>query len=318
MSVTNRRNGVENLRQQGVNETLLEQVASWVKAHPMKEIGVDTPSPFFYYGKEVWEEAISALLAGENLLLVGAKSTGKNVLAENLADLFERPRRNISFHINSDASTLLGTDTFRDGSVQFRPGPVYDVATQGGFGILDEINMARNDAVAVLHATLDFRRLIDLPGIRPIRLQPETRFIATMNEGYLGTRELNEALMSRFMVIQMPVLSTEALEWLLHKHFPLLKEAYVKAFAGLFGDLHRKSINAEISTKAGDLRGLFAALRLMQRGLAPALALDMGLTNKTADPYEQELVRDVLRLRIAESLEAADLFTPNSDGVMPS
>ncbi len=38
MSVTNRRNGVENLRQQGVNETLLEQVASWVKAHPMKEI----------------------------------------------------------------------------------------------------------------------------------------------------------------------------------------------------------------------------------------------------------------------------------------
>ena len=27
-----------------------------------------------------------------------------------------------------------------------------------GFGVLDEINMAKNEALAVLHATLDFRR----------------------------------------------------------------------------------------------------------------------------------------------------------------
>ena len=38
-----------------------------------------------------------------------------------------------------------------------RTGPVYDSAVQGGFAVLDEINMARNDAVSVLHAawTLD-------------------------------------------------------------------------------------------------------------------------------------------------------------------
>ncbi|MFR8736163.1 MAG: hypothetical protein ACLVFA_05725 [Butyricicoccus sp.] len=33
-----------------------------------------------------------------------------------------------------------------------------------GFGVLDEINMAKNEALAVLHATLDFRRSIDVPG----------------------------------------------------------------------------------------------------------------------------------------------------------
>ena len=82
----------------------------------------------------------------------------------------------------------------------------------GGFGVLDEINMEKNESLAVLHATLDFRRIIDVPGYDRITLHPATRFIATMNYGYAGTRELNEALMSRFMVINMPLISQENLD----------------------------------------------------------------------------------------------------------
>ena len=54
-----------------------------------------------FYGKEVLEMAIAALLEGQNLLLTGAKATGKNVLAENLAFLFGRPVYNVSFHVNT-------------------------------------------------------------------------------------------------------------------------------------------------------------------------------------------------------------------------
>ena len=64
--------------------------------------------------------------------------------------------------------------------------------------------MAKNDAVSVLHATLDYRRSIDVPGYDKIELHPAARFIGTMNYGYAGTKELNEALVSRFLVIQMP------------------------------------------------------------------------------------------------------------------
>ena len=117
------------------------------------------PSPAFtYYGKQVWEQALAALLCGENLLLAGGKATGKNVLAENLAAAFGRPAWDISFHVNMDAASLIGMDTFADGQVVFRPGPVYRCAQCGGFGVLDEINMAKNEALAVLHAVLDFRR----------------------------------------------------------------------------------------------------------------------------------------------------------------
>ncbi len=53
--------------------------------------------------------------------------------------------------------------------------PHLPCAEKGGFGILDEINMAKNESLAVLHATLDFRRSIDMPGyerIRPPRRHP--------------------------------------------------------------------------------------------------------------------------------------------------
>lgn len=89
-----------------------------------------------------------------------------------------------------------------------------------GFAILDEINMAKSEAMAVLHATLDFRRTIDVPGYERMELHPATRFIATMNYGYAGTKELNEALVSRFVVIQMPMISKESLIKLIKKHYP--------------------------------------------------------------------------------------------------
>ncbi len=43
------------------------------------------PPAIPYFGREVLEMSIAALLAGENILLSGSKATGKNVLAENLA-----------------------------------------------------------------------------------------------------------------------------------------------------------------------------------------------------------------------------------------
>ena len=69
--------------------------------------------------------------------------------------LFGRPSYNISFHVNTGSAELIGTDTFEDNQVKLRRGSIYQCAQYGGFGILDEINMAKNDAVSVLHATLD-------------------------------------------------------------------------------------------------------------------------------------------------------------------
>ena len=55
-------------------------------------------------------------------------------------------------------------------------------------------------------------------------------------------------------------------------------------------------------------RQLLDAVRLMEKGLDAVAALDMGLTNKSFDPYEQTLVRDLIRARIPKKLEREKLF----------
>ena len=187
---------LEFLEKEQIDQGIIDGIREYREKYPAApELAGRVPRPrYHYYGKDVWEAAAAALLCGENLLLAGSKATGKNVLAENLAMAFGRPAWDVSFHVNMDAASLIGMDTFVGGQVTFRPGPVYLCAKNGGFGILDEINMAKNEALAVLHATLDFRRAIDVPGYDRVEVDPAARFIGTMNYGYAGTRELNEAL----------------------------------------------------------------------------------------------------------------------------
>lgn len=113
------------LQEEGVSPALLRELERAREADP-PALPERIPVPLFhYYGREIWEQAIAALLRGKNLLLAGGKATGKNVLAENLAAAFGRPAWNVSFHVNADAASLIGMDTFTDGQVRFRPGPVY-------------------------------------------------------------------------------------------------------------------------------------------------------------------------------------------------
>ena len=303
-------NELHILEEQQVNPLLLREVEKFRTKYPVEEAVknrvVEPAVPF--YGKEILEMAIAALLEGENVLISGPKATGKNILAENLAWIFGRPSYNISFNVNTDSSSLIGTDTFVDNEVRLRKGPVYQCAENGGFGVFDEINMAKNDAVSVLHATLDYRRLIDVPGYDKIELHPATRFIGTMNYGYAGTRELNEALVSRFLVIDMPALTETTLMRILRANFPDAKEEGLRAFAGLFLDLQIKAENSEISTKALDLRGMIGAMKTVRCGLTPRTAVTMGIINKSFDSFEKEIVGDIVMTRIPEEWTGSELF----------
>jgi MoxR-like ATPase len=119
-----------------------------------------------------------------------------------------------------------------------------------------------------------------------------------MNYGYAGTRELNEALVSRFTVIRMPTLKEEQLRRLLLAGVPNAQETHVAGCVGLFLDLNEKAVNGEISTHPVDLRGMTAALRLMTDGMSPADAVALGITNKCFDEFEHRLVSDVVLTRL--------------------
>ena len=301
---------LEKLRELGIRDDLIDEIKKFRESYPAeKSYEARIPKlEQFYYGKDVWEQAITAILCGQNLLLVGHKATGKNLFAENLAGVFMRPRWDVSFHVNTNSGDLIGTDTFVDNEVKLRKGTIYQCAEYGGFGILDEINMAKNDAVSVLHATLDYRRSIDVPGYDKIDLHPAARFIGTMNYGYAGTKELNEALVSRFLVIDMPAQTEESLEFIFRRMFPNIKENARTQFIGVFLDLQLKATNSEISTKPLDLRGLLAAMKIVETGLSPRKAVTMGVVNKTFDIFEKEIVEDIVKTRIPADWTRDDVY----------
>ena len=300
----------KELLEEGVDAGLLDEVERFRAEHPLTpEAQSRVPVPkYLYYGKEIWESAAAALLCGQHVLLAGPKATGKNVLAEDLAALFGRPVWDVSMYVNVDAAALIGADTLKDGQVVFREGPICACARLGGFGVLDEVNMAKNEALAVLHATLDHRRVIDVPGYERIELSDAARFIGPMNYGSAGTRELNEALVSRFVVVDMPVISDEDLQKLLRRSFPDLKKEWAVQLTELFRDLRAKCDSGEISTKALDLRGLLASLHLIEKGIPSGRALELGIINKAFEPFERQLVADAVWSRLPRDATRDKLF----------
>jgi MoxR-like ATPase len=147
-----------------------------------------------------------------------------------------------------------------------------------------------------------------VPGYEKTDLRPETRFIATMNYGYAGTRDLNEALTSRFAVLDMPPISEENLQKLISRRYPGISVKIRDQLVKLYGELERKAESGEISDAALDLRGLLDAIALMDQGLSSGDALDMCIVNKSFDAYERGLIRDVIAARVPADLTRGIVF----------
>ncbi len=90
--------------------------------------------------------------------------------------------------------------------------------------------------------------------------------------------------------------------------FPDGKPAAMEQFAGLFLDLQLKASNSEISTKPLDLRGMIGALKTIRCGLKPRTAVTMGITNKSFDIFEKEIVGDIVMTRIPEDWTPEQIF----------
>ena len=297
------------LESQNINKNLIKDVENFLKNNDVDDkFKSRIPKPRFnYYGKEVLEMAITSILEANNLLLVGPKATGKNILCDNLAYIFQRPQWNISFHVNTDSESLIGMDTLKNDEVIFRAGPVLESSLNGGFCVFDEINMAKNDSVAIMHSVLDYRRIIDIPGFEKVDIHDKTRFLATMNYGYAGTREINEALLSRFFVINMPKTDEKTLNKILSEEFSLTDTAQ-KMFVRFFMDLQEKSLNSEISGRCIDLRGLLSSIHAMKRGLSVKSSLKLGIVNKTFDEFEKTIVQDIIDTIFKDDLKPEEIF----------
>ena len=85
---------LDTLRQEGVDPALLTAVQEYRAAHPLSEVlRPRIPAPAFtYYGKEVWEQALAAILCGETCCWPAARPPAKTCWPKTLPPPLAAPR----------------------------------------------------------------------------------------------------------------------------------------------------------------------------------------------------------------------------------
>ena len=83
---------------------------------------------------------------------------------------------------------------------------------EGHLLYIDEINMAKPETLPILNGVLDYRRKLTNPFTgEVVNAAPGFNVIAAINEGYIGTLPMNEALKNRFVVIQVDYIDGDIL-----------------------------------------------------------------------------------------------------------
>ncbi|PKH10081.1 MoxR family ATPase [Planomicrobium sp. MB-3u-38] len=245
----------------------------------------------------LWQDVIAAVVLRKPVLLKGPTGAGKTRLAESISAVFGQPMQSINSSVDLDAEALLGFKTLvqRDGQsqIEFIEGPVVTAMKKGHLLYIDEINMAKAETLPILHSALDHRRMMTNPFTgEVIEAHPDFGVIAAINEGYIGTAPMNEALKNRFIAYPIPYLSGQQLSELWNREFPDAELKLKKFMLNLAEDLMKQVENGLLSEEAASIRSLLDATALAGY-MDPIRAVDYAIAQKLEDESERELFMDL-------------------------
>ncbi|MCM3611027.1 MoxR family ATPase [Planococcus sp. MERTA32b] len=245
----------------------------------------------------LWQDVMAALVLRKPVLLKGPTGAGKTRMAESISAVFGQPMQSINSSVDLDAEALLGFKTLvqRDGQsqIEFIEGPVVTAMKKGHLLYIDEINMAKAETLPILHSALDHRRMMTNPFTgEVIEAHPDFGVIAAINEGYIGTAPMNEALKNRFIAYPIPYLTGQQLSELWDREFPDAEPKLKDFMLNLAEDLMKQVENGLLSEEAASIRSLLDATALAGH-MDPIRAVDYAIAQKLEDESERELFMDL-------------------------
>lgn len=192
------------------------------------------------------QSVCNAIAGGDVLstLFHGPAGTGKTISCKLVSQAIGLPiMETINCTENLD-EFVLGKFIPQDDKIIFKESFVTKAIREGGAVVFEEINFAKPQYLAFLNSLLDDNGFVRLDNGEVVHRHKNFRFFATMNLGYFGTKELNQALYNRFnAIIEIAALSDESIERMLVARVPECKKV-VNKIIGVYHKLQKK-IEAE-------------------------------------------------------------------------
>ena len=176
-----------------------------------------------------WKYLVRGAVRGKNIMMTGPAGCGKTMAAKAVVNSLDRP----DFYFNLGATqdprgTLIGNTHFdgKKGTYFSASLFVKAIQTPGAVILLDELSRAHPDAWNILMTVLDYGqrylRLDEKNDSETVKVADGVTFVATANIGneYTSTRVMDKALMDRFTIVEMDVLSEDDENSLLNYMFP--------------------------------------------------------------------------------------------------
>ena len=200
-----------------------------------------------------WKYLIRSAVRGKNIMMTGPAGCGKTMAAKAVVGSLDRP----DFYFNLGATqdpraTLIGNTHFdpKKGTFFSKSLFVEAIQTPNSVILLDELSRAHPDAWNILMTVLDYGqrylRLDESDGSDTIKVADGVTFVATANIGneYTSTRVMDKALMDRFTIVEMDVLTEEDETSLLNFMFPSVDSTVLSNVAKI-ASLTRTESNSE-------------------------------------------------------------------------
>ena len=224
---------------------------------------IDKPNDF-YIDDLKWKYLLRNIIRGKNIMMTGPSGCGKTDVTFKAAKALDREVIYFNLGATQDPrSTLIGNTHYSKDTGTYFSESLFVSAIQkpNTVILLDELSRAHPEAWNILMTVLDpiqhYLRLDEKSDSPTIKVAKGVSFIATANIGseYTATRVIDRALLDRFAILEMDVLSYEQEYQLLSSKCTVNQETLLK-LCDIIKDIRKEvksdtpRISTTISTRA--------------------------------------------------------------------